>query len=255
MKTQTIGGKQYQECDVVMLETRFKKDIYIPVFKLNEDSILTKFAGFGHSVSKFFHLYILSNDEIKEGDWNYDRTTKQIYKAKRNYKPTEDPQWLKVLATTDTSLELPQIPTTFIQQSIDAYNNGNVIEKCFVEVEDKSLVNGAKSFISNIGNKVNMACLIKLNENNEISILIPTVEENTKLEQLAELLEKADVRKYTCINKFDYSQLERDIVDLFEQKQMFSREEVTFLIKKYSIEACGQPWFDKDEEWIEKNLK
>lgn len=35
------------------------------------------------------------------------------------------------------------------------------------------------------------------------------------LEKLAKLLEKNDIRKHTCINGVGYSQVERDIVDLF----------------------------------------
>jgi len=35
------------------------------------------------------------------------------------------------------------------------------------------------------------------------------------LKILIEKLESAGVRKYTCVNEFGYSQLERDIVDLF----------------------------------------
>lgn len=37
-------------------------------------------------------------------------------------------------------------------------------------------------------------------------------------------------------------------------KNSWNREEIIELIKKYSSEACGQPWFEDDDKWIEKNL-
>jgi len=98
------------------------------------------------------HLYILSDDEIKEGDWYHNSIDNSIKQAS---------DWIyvstckKIIATTDTSLILhdnsknnkcfgtqlsgkcshilPQIPTSFIQYFIEQYNNGNVITKVNVE--------------------------------------------------------------------------------------------------------------------------
>jgi len=142
----------YKEHDLVMLATEFKRDTCIPLFKLNKTDILREFTGFGHTVSEFFHLYILSDDEIKEGDWYHNSIDNSI-------KQTSD--WIyvstckKIIATTDKSLILhdnsknnkcfgtqlsgkcshilPQIPTSFIQYFIEQYNNGNVITKVNVE--------------------------------------------------------------------------------------------------------------------------
>lgn len=37
-------------------------------------------------------------------------------------------------------------------------------------------------------------------------------------------------------------------------KDSYSRSEVDSLIRQYSKECTGQPWFDTDEKWIENNL-
>ena len=100
------------------------------------------------------HLYIISDEEIKEGDWYYEsefqlilkKEGKGILKAK------------KIIATTDTSLiceqerflkgyksELPKPSQQFIEKYIEEYNKGNVITEVLVEVEE--------TYIDPIGNK------------------------------------------------------------------------------------------------------
>ena len=92
------------------------------------------------------HLYIISDEEIKEGDWYYEsefqlilkKEGKGILKAK------------KIIATTDTSLTikgeqegentwynpLPQLSQQFIEKYIEEYNKGNQIVDILVEVEE-----------------------------------------------------------------------------------------------------------------------
>lgn len=93
---------------------------------------------------------------------------------------------------------------------------------------------------------------------------LPLSEMDEKLQKLVNLLEKAGVRKHTCINNFGYSQLERDIVDLFQDK-LYTKEEVIFNLNKYLIDY---EQFKKDsyygpnqkeikewsDNWINKNL-
>ena len=97
------------------------------------------------------HLYIISDDEIKEGeentyyyDSNFNKVSKWIGESatycKTNFK--------KIIATTDTSLtikhkyspylrdwDLPQPSQQFIEKYIEEYNNGNIITD--IKVEDK----------------------------------------------------------------------------------------------------------------------
>ena len=50
------------------------------------------------------NIYITNSEEIKVGDWRYDRVSNTIGKAKFGSKPTEDSQYLKIILTTDQDL-------------------------------------------------------------------------------------------------------------------------------------------------------
>jgi hypothetical protein len=119
------------------------------------------------------HLYITSDDKIKDGDWVYENNLNQetkIYQIEKRegrlmfFRFKSVPIWLdknqhnckKIIATTDNSLEikerecypngfykgitniksLPQIPQSFIEHYITEYNKGNVITKVMVECEE-----------------------------------------------------------------------------------------------------------------------
>ena len=84
------------------------------------------------------HLYIISDDEIKEGDWMLDTiqsenplelaTKESIY-----FLNTPEQGWKKIIASTDNSLNFPNIPEEFIKLYIEKYNSRNPIEE--VEVK------------------------------------------------------------------------------------------------------------------------
>ena len=101
--------------------------------------------GYGHE------LYILSDDEIEEGDWFINLVNSTVNQANN---------WIyvstckKIIATTDTSLKieilegppkfscegirienLPQIPLDFIKHYITEYNKGNIISSVLVKYE------------------------------------------------------------------------------------------------------------------------
>lgn len=120
----------------------------------------------------FFHLYIISNDEIKEGDYGLDIETGWIFQCKEDhsdmdyyigmdnkiYHTNNDPHCCKkIIATTDTSLKLhdnngknhcfgtqlsgnckhilPQPSQQFITKYIEEYNKDKVIIDVLVEYE------------------------------------------------------------------------------------------------------------------------
>lgn len=91
---------------------------------------------FESDVYQPYHLYILSDDEIKEGDWIYwnNKVVKAIDTVYTN-------STKKIIATTDNSLsqtsrtEIPRPSDSFILKYIEAYNNGKPIEKVMVEYE------------------------------------------------------------------------------------------------------------------------
>lgn len=89
------------------------------------------------------HLYIISDDEIKEGDWCLSKLNELVvFKGKNfNYK--------KIIATTDISLQiavkgfqmtrmffLPQPSQEFIEKYIKSYNKGEIITDIMVEYNE-----------------------------------------------------------------------------------------------------------------------
>lgn len=96
------------------------------------------------------HLYIFSDEEIKEGDWYIDLSDKEnvrpIYKKSQQngYKDCK-----KIIATTDTSIRLGQEDThsrgvsyylqpsqSFLEVYVREYNKGNVIKEVMVEYNE-----------------------------------------------------------------------------------------------------------------------
>jgi hypothetical protein len=155
----------YKRCKVVMLTTN-NKAIKNELFIDQSNNKLEKaiINGCRHNSQ---HLYITSNEEIKESDWfikmNYNGGKPTIYQeCKLAFMNSE---WLnssdvkdcfKIIATTDTSLKtklyshesqdlmkisvykdkvLPKPSDLFIQKYIEEYNKGNVIIDILVEYE------------------------------------------------------------------------------------------------------------------------
>lgn len=97
---------------------------------------------------KYYHLYILSDEEIKEDDYIIHKYHKnKILKAK-DVLTNGWVDWLKIIATTNTSLRieasykkgltiqnttfLPQPSQGFIEKYIKEYNKGNIITEVLV---------------------------------------------------------------------------------------------------------------------------
>lgn len=71
-------------------------------------------------------LYLVSEEEIKEGDWIYDIRDKYLGKHSGNsmHPHYEKANYRKVIATTDKSLGLPLIPDSFIKLYVE--KNGEI---------------------------------------------------------------------------------------------------------------------------------
>ena len=114
-----------------------------------------------------YHMYIVSLEEIKEGDSGYFVSCdfEDFFVCRCLSVTTEDLGHIykKIIATTDSSLEgLPMIEDTFIQHFVDS--NGN-IDEIFVEYKrDVGLVNGYKNQPENI-----IGFVAKYEQNGEIS--------------------------------------------------------------------------------------
>jgi len=188
-----IDNKEYKECDVLMLES-------------SNPSLLVTFNMFGKNglnlsktilpiekEEKYQHLYILSDEEIKEGDWyiNNGVVFRADDKFDKGNNPNQNKNNKKIIATTDSSLktsifsddsqdlmkaavykecELAQIPQEFLEHYTSEFKYGNVINKVLVEVEEN--VDGLL-FSQSLNNYDTIVKYqIKLNQDNELSILI-----------------------------------------------------------------------------------
>jgi len=180
--------------------------------------------------TKSFYLYILSDEEIKEGDWMYRKGAEPIT-IKQAEKGTTSPRlsslgWLKIIATTDNSLTFlkkarpdhsdpvswyyPQPSQSFLEVFVREYNKGNVIKEVMVEYE--TIINQE----TQLGNKDNL----------------PLTKEAIK------------------INFKD------NTITIKRVKENWSREEVKSIILDFadfngSFKRDGVDWIDK---WIEQNL-
>lgn len=155
MKLIEKDNRYYAECDVLILDSiKIEQAQLILQLKTSKLSLSHKHCETSNSNDLWQgkHLHFLSDEEIKLGDYISDR-----YKV---WQWKDDSSLLgrkKVIASTDTSLKitkdlgeiskeevLPQLPSLFIQQFLDAFNSGKPISKCLVEVYTTHETDGAR---------------------------------------------------------------------------------------------------------------
>lgn len=174
-----------KKCKVVRLPTKDKLQPN-PAYRLMgkkvgdlilvNDSMVGEYAG--NDILQPQHLYITSEEEIKEGDWYYDNNDNRVYQAiTSNQTPTN--YQFKIIATTDkivvgheleqgnsdSYLYLPQIAQSFIKE----YCGKGGIDEVMVEFQSKCSKTGTEC-----GDNMNCQhmCdefIIKTNSNNEIT--------------------------------------------------------------------------------------
>jgi hypothetical protein len=228
-------GKFYKECGVAMVNSTIEPTtgtlllrhiwkgnpklecnslwLYKDTAKIGDVTVYNTLNGsFADtpSVMRPQHLYITSDDEIKEGDWFMSAFfSYPIHNIKELRERPEGLGWTteelnkdfkghKIIATTDTSLKiitgmvgsgtgvlLPQPSDKFIQAYIDAYNKGEKIEKVLVEYEYFTCENGhtmsyETTCVYPMCGKMNYPTL-KLKDNN---IIIKKVKDSWAREEL-----------------------------------------------------------------------
>lgn len=177
-----------KKCKVVMLPTNDKK---APILSYLNDKSLQYFTNEYWSNPDLTkrHIYILSDEEIKVGDWCYSALL-SIFQYLNNSEPTTN--CYKIIATTDKSLGLPEPPPGFPSVFVREYNKGNVIENVMVEYEYNKLYPMVQN--NNIQ--------LKINKNNYITIT--KVEDSWNREEVINLLylfgsrmeDRNDIRPY-----------------------------------------------------------
>lgn len=161
MKTIEINNKHYIDAKIIMLVTENYKTDYkllsgeiIPVVKLgqlilnkdNNQLSINKNSSWSATCDTDIlipqHLYITSNEEIKEGDFIINAVN-NVQLIRYTKDANESKFCHKIIASTDKLIPentfgqlLPQPSKEFIQSYIESYNKGEVIEDVLVEVEE-----------------------------------------------------------------------------------------------------------------------
>ena len=161
-----------KQCKVVMLPTNQKAKEGM-IYLKPKIGIFNEIASENHNNGVYDckpqHLYIISDDEIKEGDWciNTGGNIKDSFPFRVTKEVMNNKFIKKIIATTDSSLEinsnfdynhllpnkndfrfyLPQPSEQFIQKYIEEYNRGNIITDVLVEYE---LISNEEYFLNTI---------------------------------------------------------------------------------------------------------
>ena len=195
--------EQSKRAKVVMLPTNEKTKhlmVYSDVEKTKGKLILNGLKN--DEYKEYQHLYIISNDKIKEDDWCID-SDRNIFQHKNHF-PISIGQ-RKIIATTNPLLKieidgnrgdllpdvsfdinLPQPSQQFIEKYIEEYNKGNVITDILVEY--------ASDFNScfctkDICNGNNCPKKLKINPKDN-TLTIKKLKETYNKEELYQILEK-----------------------------------------------------------------
>jgi hypothetical protein len=184
-----------KKCKVVMLATDSKSTLFIGKTsgQLHELAIPDKDES---TINQ--HLYILSDDEIKECDWISDgRSVWHIPVTLDGYI-----NLYKIIATTDSSLspylgndmhageeltiKLPSIPQSFIDKYVSEYNKGNKIKEVMVE------------YINNYDDVEILSDFEEPKLNPDNTINISTIKDSWTREEVIALIKKygKDIHKY-----------------------------------------------------------
>ncbi len=266
MKTIEINNKHYQECDVVMLKSG-KNNSKIGLNLNVVTGIHLYYFEQGARWDETQHLYIVSNEEIKEGDWCIDnRPTMNNFIHQLSCNVKGDIK--KIIASTNNMQNelsvkgvignIPQIPQQFIDQYINEYNKGNIITKVLVEVKLETFHDWLTAPCEPFPDK------IKLNQDNEISILI---------------IDKSIIHKFVREIQEEFPEMNHDYLtfkadSFISDNEIYTKEEVKKLFKSCYLDAIfttSERWngeyangiypdinkvFGKSaDDWIEKHLK
>lgn len=166
------------------------------------------------------HLYITSDEEIKEGDWFLSMFSNHILYNVKSDNNDDYPNvsgYKKIIATTNKSLGLPEPSIGFIKKFIERYNAGNPITEVTVDYEEDYIA---------ACNIPASECLIKQSINGD-----------------------CEGCKYCAVNlKVD----KNNCITITAVKDSWTKEEVIAFAKKYADRA--QAIIKPGDEWIEQNL-
>lgn len=136
-----------------------------------------------------FNLYLVSDREIKEGDWAYSETIQVLTFAGED---TESGYsgYKKVEATTDPSLNLSLIPDSFIEEWVAEQGK---IEHVYIRTQ----------FEGPIGGKKEEYVLLNMTGGKNEVIILPVKDSWNKEEMRVEMLEAFNAGAYIYGDDFD----------------------------------------------------
>lgn len=204
----------FKKTKVVMLPTNEKAEIGTNVIVKHNTTL-----AYGKKVQEPYnmveteqHLYFLSDEEIKEGDWflmngciirQCKSTNKEPYTIHTVVDTTRGIHHVsvceKIIATTDKSLivakdteivsieyNLPQPSQSFVEKYVEEYNKGNVITEVLVEYGYSYRKNNDGE---NIGFKVHEPLMLKMNSKDN-TITIRKAKDSWSREEVKQLFDK-----------------------------------------------------------------
>lgn len=169
-----------QLCKVVMLSTEKASELFIG----NNNQLFIGIALPSTSKQINQHLYLTSDEEIKEGDWYLD-TNDNIIKANKKNIEFNNPQigWDKIIATTDKSLLqdfnkegdggytiMPQIPESFIKAYVEAKGEIKEVLVEYQEYANNNKVDSKESYQFYLKNNANFEYKAKIRPDNTVII-------------------------------------------------------------------------------------
>jgi hypothetical protein len=155
---ENIDGIYYNECTLKLIATDEKANFH----KLGSILGYTE-AKNDSPFANQYHLYILSEEKIKLGDWFYNGFVNLIQQATEEIlsgviNPNKDGS-RKIIASTDDTLktvisnpndfdtvhEMPGIPKKFIDQYVKSYCNGSIITSVHIEYDYKDIASWSRN--------------------------------------------------------------------------------------------------------------
>lgn len=196
---------QFKRANVIMLPTNNNLEFpYVAQNVFNKQLTIVNSTFAINCELQNQHLYIISDDQIKEGDWFYSKTNNIINNNYNLFIKRENHiiSFKKIIGTTDTSLKiskfshysqdlmkiavykdylLPQLSQQFIEKYIKFYNKNEVITDVLIDYEDYILQHMFKP--------QEYKQRIKINPKNN-TITIKKLKNNWNRKEIVELIEK-----------------------------------------------------------------
>ncbi len=142
-----------KKCKVVMLPANEKANT-LALYTPDKHDVVREVLNISNHNQRLYggepdcqHLYILSDDEIKEGDWCLDTLHNDVFQFGVFRGSSNSNK--KIIATTDKSIQqsepdgiggstswfYPSLSENFIEKYVEEYNKGNVITEVLVEYD------------------------------------------------------------------------------------------------------------------------